>query len=166
MLTSAIAAQFADELTELHEGSVSLFVTLPVFRALALSQQCAEVLARFEAMIGEHLAYLDGIFCDVLVRRDRRDGELTRLLFRSLRTLRARQASEERDLDIIRTVEQAQLFLMGSCSFALSFARQAQVSRSEQVLVDSLRRIRSLALLLKSAEAFMIRASQRTAALL
>lgn len=163
MFASAIDNQFADELAELHEGSVSLFVTLPVFRTLVLSQYCADVLVRFEALIGEHLAHLDTILGDVFVRRDRNDGELTRLLFRSLCILRSRHASEARDLDVIRTVEQAQLFLMGSCGFALRFARQARVSRTERVLEESLRRIGSLAIHLTTAEDFIVRESEQTA---
>ena len=157
MIASVMQRQFADELTELHEGSVSLFVTLPVFRALVTSQQCADVLARFEATIGEHLAYLDGILGQIFVRRDRRDGELTRSLFRAIARVRLRSACAERDVEIIRVIGQAQLFLMGSCSFALRSARQARVSHTEQVLEESLQRIGSLAVELTTAEAHITR---------
>jgi hypothetical protein len=143
--TATTNGQFAEELAELHDGSISLFVTLPVFRDLMLSEQRAATLTRFEALIAEHLAHLDGILGDVLVRRDRTDGDLTRSLFRSLSALRARPASPSRDMEILGIVQQAQLFLMGSCSFALRFARQARIDRSEQVLEDSLRRLGTLA---------------------
>jgi len=162
MFASAIDGQFADELAELHEGSVGLFVTLPIFRALVRSQRSADLLTRFEAMLGEHLAGLDSILGDTIVRRDRTDGALTRLLFRSICSLRSRHASEERDIDIIRVVEQAQLFLMGSCSFALRFARQARVSQCEQVLQESLVRIRSLALYLTTVDDRVALESEQT----
>ena len=157
MIASAMRGQFADELAELHEGSVSLFVTLPVFRSLVISQHCADVLAKSEAMIGEHLAYLDGILGEILVRRDRMDGELTRSLFRAISRVRLLTACAERDVEIIRVIEQAQLFLMGSCSFALRSARQAKGSRTEQVLEESLHRIGSLAGALTTAESHITR---------
>ncbi len=141
-----INGEFAEELAELHDGSVSLFVTLPVFRGLLLSAQHAQSLVRFESDIAEHLAYLDGIIGDVLVRRERSDGDLTRSLFLSLSMLRARAASVARDIEILDVIQQAQVFLMGSCSFALRFARQANVERSVHVLEESLSRIGSLAL--------------------
>jgi hypothetical protein len=146
MYDSTIDGQFAEELAELHDGSISLFVTLPVFRSLMVSEQRAAGLARFEGLIGEHLAHLDGILGDVLVRRDRADGDLTRSLFGALTSLRMRPASPSRDEEILGIVQQAQLFLMGSCSFALRFARQAQVDRSVHVLEGSLARIGSLAM--------------------
>lgn len=146
MYNSVIHGQFAEELAELHDGSISLFVTLPVFRGLMLSAPLAASLHTFEALIGEHLAYLDGILGDVLVRSDRADGCLTRSLFRSLAHLRMRPASASRDEEIAGVVEQAQLFLMGSCSFALRFARQAGVDRSVHVLEESMSRIGVFAL--------------------
>lgn len=148
--TSLVHGQFAEELAELHDGSISLFVTLPVFRSLMLSESLAASLYKFEAVIGEHLAYLDGILGDVLVRRDRADGSLTRTLFRSLVQLRQRPASTSRDAEIAGIVEQAQLFLMGSCSFALRYARQAGVDRSVQVLEGSMSRIGTFAVQLVS----------------
>lgn len=157
MIASTMQVQFADELAELHEGSVSLFVTLPVFRALVISQHCADVLASSEATIGEHLAYLDGILGEIVVRRDRRDGELTRSLFRAISRVRLRTACVERDMEIIRIIEYAQMFLMGSCSFALRSARRSKGSRTEQVLEESLQRIGSLALALTTAEAHITR---------
>ncbi len=146
MADATVNGQFAEELAELHDGSISLFVTLPVFRSLLVSKQRAEIVAGFEAAIAEHLAHLDGILGDVLVRRDRTDGDLTRTLFRSLTALRDRAASVARDQEIIRVLQQAQVFLMGSCSFALRFARQAHVERSVHVLEESLARIGSRAL--------------------
>jgi hypothetical protein len=146
LTNSTIDGQLAEELAELHDGSISLFVTLPVFRGLLISDQRAAALARFEGLVGEHLAHLDGILGDVIVRRDRSDGDLTRSLFRSLGVVRARPASPSRDQEILGVVEQAQLFLMGSCSFALRFARQARLERSVHVLEDSLARIGSLAM--------------------
>jgi hypothetical protein len=146
MFLSTIKGQFVEELGELHDGSVSLFVTLPVFRKLLVTERCAATLARFEATIGEHLGHLDGILGDVLVRRDRADGHLTRSLFRSLAGLRHHAPSAERDAEILGVLEQAQLFLMGSCGFALRFARQAGVDRSVQVLEESMSRIGALAL--------------------
>lgn len=151
MFVPAISGQFAEELGELHDGSVSLFVTLPVFRTLLVSEGCAMLLRRFEAVLGEHLAHLDGILGDVLVRRDRTDGDLTRSLFRALTMLRSSAPSSERDAEILTTLEQAQIFLMGSCGFALRFARQAGVDRSVQVLEESMGRLGSLALHLPSA---------------
>jgi hypothetical protein len=145
MFVSAITGQFAEELAELHDGSISLFVTLPVFRTMVLSECTAAALSRFEAAIGEHLAYLDGILGDVLVRRDRADGDLTKSLFRSVLTLRVYPPSAERDDAILAVLEQAQLFLMGSCGYALRFARQAGVDRSVWVLEASMSRIGSLA---------------------
>jgi hypothetical protein len=137
--------QFAEELAELHDGSVSLFVTLPVFRGLLVSEQRAEILSRFESLIGEHLAHLDGILGDVLIRRERSDGHLTRSLFRSISTVRSGAATPTRDDQILGIIEQAQLFLMGSCSFALRYARRVGGERSVQVLEDSLTRIGSIA---------------------
>lgn len=152
MFVTAISGQFAEELGELHDGSVSLFVTLPVFRTLLVTERCAKLLSRFEAVIGEHLAHLDSILGDVLVRRDRSDGDLTRSLFRALTMLRTSAPSVERDMEILTTLEQAQIFLMGSCGFALRFARQAGVDRSVQVLEASMGRIGSLALQFPSAQ--------------
>ncbi|MES3034333.1 MAG: hypothetical protein V4813_10115 [Gemmatimonadota bacterium] len=151
MFVPAIRGQFAEELGELHDGSVSLFVTLPVFRTLLVSEGCSQLLRRFEGVVGEHLAHLDGILGDVLVRRDRSDGDLTRSLFRALAMIRADAPSPQRDADILTTLEQAQIFLMGSCGFALRFARQAGVDRSVQVLEESMARIGSLALHFPSA---------------
>jgi hypothetical protein len=144
--TVSTHGQLAEELAELHDGSISLFVTLPVFGDLMLSPERAMALKRFEALLGEHLAFLDGILGDVLVRRDREDGDLTRSLFRELTNLRLRPRSAARDAAILSVVEQAQLCLMGSCSFALRFARQARVDRSVHVLEESLQRLGSLAL--------------------
>ena len=139
------SGQFAEELAELHDGSIGLFVTLPVLRSLMISEQRAAVLAKFEALIGEHLTCLDGILGDVFVRRDRSDGDLTRSLFRSISALRVWPATAERDDEILGIVEQAQLFLMGSCSFALRSARVARVEGAVQVLEESLARLGSLA---------------------
>jgi len=146
MFESTIKGQFAEELGELHDGSISLFVTLPVFRTLLVTERCVATLARFESAIGEHLAYLDGILGDVYVRRDRADGNLTRSLFRSLTCIRTKIPSVERDEEILSVLEQAQLFLMGSCGFALRFARQVGVARSVRVLEESMTRIAALAL--------------------
>lgn len=149
---AANGGQFAEELAELHDGSISLFVTLPLFRNLMISEQRAAVLARFEGLIGEHLAQLDSILGDVLVRGDRSDGNLTRSLFRSIAALGVWPATPARDEEILSIVEQAQLFLMGSCGFALRYARQARVERSVQVLEDSLSRIGSLAVQLAAPQ--------------
>lgn len=145
MTDAAIKGQFAEELAELHDGSISLFVTLPVLRSLLVSEQRAAALAAFEGLIAEHLAHLDGILGDVLVRRDRSDGHLTKSLFRSIAELRLWPASAERDTEILELVSQAQLFLMGSCGFALRYAKQAGVQRSASVLQDSLTRIGTFA---------------------
>ena len=145
MFESTIKGQFAAELGELHDGSISLFVTLPVFRTLLVTERCVATLTRFESAIGEHLAYLDGILGDVVFRRDRADGNLTRSLFRSLTSIRTQLPSVERDVEILSVLEQAQLFLMGSCGFALRFARQAGVARSVRVLEESMTRIAALA---------------------
>lgn len=142
---SATSGQFADELSELHDGSVSLFVTLPVLRRMTTSLELSERLKRFEAVIGDHLAQLDAIVDDMMMRRTRRDGDLTRSLFRSLECVRAYPESRERDDQILSIVQEAQLFLMGSCGFALRFARQAGVDRSVRVLETSMERIASLA---------------------
>lgn len=146
MPQTTIDGQYAEELSELHDGSISLFVTLPVFRSMLVSEQRAKALEVFESGIAEHLAHLDGILGDVLVRRDRSDGDLTRSLFGELTRLRARAASVGRDLEILAVVQQAQVFLLGSCSFALRFARLASVERAAHVLEESLRRIGSMAL--------------------
>lgn len=148
VFVSTIQGQFAEELGELHDGSISLFVTLPVFRALLVTERCLATLTRFESAIGEHLAYLDGILSDVFVRRNRADGDLTRSLVQSLSIIRTQLPSEERDEEILSVLEQAQLFLMGSCGFALRFARQAGVTRSVRVLEESMARIAALALYL------------------
>lgn len=146
MPESQLNGQFAEELSELHDGSISLFVTLPVFRGLLVSRTHADALRRFETDLAVHLAQLDGIIGDVLIRRDRSDGDLTQSLFRSLALVRQRGASPSRDGEIIAVVQQALVFLMGSCGFALRFARQAGVDRSVQVLGESLRLIGTLAL--------------------
>ncbi|MCC7052103.1 MAG: hypothetical protein IT355_02470 [Gemmatimonadaceae bacterium] len=145
MAISRVSGQFADELAELHDGSISLFVTLPVFRQLLQSTQGAAVLAECEAVLGEHLAHLDGIVGTVLTDTNRRDGDLTGSLFRSLTRVRRLPASPVRDEEIIGVVQQAQLFLMGSCSFALRIARQSGLDRCVYILERSLLRLRSLA---------------------
>ncbi|HYW31696.1 MAG TPA: hypothetical protein VE869_09335 [Gemmatimonas sp.] len=145
MYMSTTSGQFAEELADLHDGSVSLFVTLPIFRELMSSPHIASALARIEGVIGEHLAHLDCLRDETAIRRERRDSDLTRSLFRALSIVRSRPASRERDAQILEIVEQAQLFLMGSCGFALRFARQAGVDRSVHVLERSLEQIRSLA---------------------
>ncbi len=152
MRESMVEQEFAEELTELHDGSISLFVTLPVFRGLLESAQRADALQRLEANIGEHLAYLDGILGDVLVRRDRMDSELTRWLFDSLNRLRALAASATRDREIMSVMQQAQAGLMGSCGFALRCARQVRRQRAVEVLEASLGRIGSLAPQLTQAQ--------------
>ena len=162
MFAPAVKGQFAEELSELHDGSISLFVTLPVFRKLLVAEHSAVSLSRFEAVIGEHLAHLDGILGDVLVRRDRADGDLTRSLFHALTSIRTQAASAERDDEILGVLEQAQLFLMGSCGYALRFARQAGVDRAVQVLERSMRQIGSFALYLTSAHPAFTDEYQRT----
>ena len=147
MYSARINGQYAEELAELHDGSIGIFVTLPVFRSLMLSEQRASALAQFEGLVAEHLAHLDGIVGDVLVRRERSDSDLTRSLFRSLGLLRQSPASASRDREILSIVAQAQVFLMGSCSYALRFARQASAERAVNVLEGSLARIGSLAVL-------------------
>ena len=145
MCMSASSGQFADELAELHDGSVSLFLTLPVLRRMMTSLELSQRLMRFEAVIGDHLAQLDAIIGDIMMRRTRRHGDLTRSLFRSLECVRAYPESRERDHQILGIVEEAQLFLMGSCGFALRFARQAGIDRSVHVLETSMERIASVA---------------------
>ena len=141
MNNATVDGLYAEELAELHDGSIGLFVTLPVFRSLLHSEQRAHALSEFEDLVAEHLAHLDSILGDVLVRRDRSDSDLTRSLFRSLSLLRQRSASQTRDREILSVVSQAQVFLMGSCSYALRFARQAGVERGVHVLEASLMRI-------------------------
>ena len=143
--SSTIFGQLAEELSELADGSISLFVILPIFRGMMVSDSRAMALARFEASIGEHLAHLDGILDDVFLSRDRSDGDLTQSLFRSLTHIRTRPLSPARDQEILGVVQQAQLFLLGSCSFALRLARHAEAGPSVQVLKESLARIGSLA---------------------
>ncbi len=146
MATSCISTtdgQLAEELSELADGSISLFVVLPILRDMCVSDSRAVALAQLETSIGEHLANLDGILGDVLLRRDHCDGDLTRSLFRSLTHLRSRPASTSRDLEIVAVVQQAQLFLVGSCGFALRFARCAQADEAVRVLEESLLRIGS-----------------------
>jgi hypothetical protein len=145
MRESMVEQEFAEELTELHDGSISLFVTLPVFRDLLESAHRTDALQRLEETIGEHLAYLDGILGDALIRRDRSDSELTRWLFDSLRRVRSLSASTARDYEILLVMQRAQASLMGSCSFALRCARQVRRQRAVEVLEESLARIGSLA---------------------
>lgn len=143
--SSTISGQLAEELSELADGSISLFVILPIFRGMMVSDSRAMALARFEASIGEHLAHLDGILDDLFLTRDRSDSDLTQSLFRSLTHLRTRAVSPARDQEILAVVQQAQLFLLGACSFALRLARHAEAESSAQVLKESLARIGSLA---------------------
>jgi len=145
MLVGHTEGQFKDELAELHDGSISLFVTLPVFRQLVQSRELGRMLARCESVIGEHLAHLDGILAGLLSRAERHDGNLTSSLFKALVRVRVMPASEVRDGEIVEIIEQAQLFLTGSCSFALRFARQAELYRASHVLEASLRRLGTLA---------------------
>jgi len=145
MNVRSMNGQFAEELAELHDGSITLFVTLPVFRSLLLSEKHAKTLAAMEGGIGEHLAYLDGIVGDILLRRERSDGYLTRELFGSIPRIRLQPASPARDGEILRTVAGAQSCLMGSCSFALRYAHQAGTDRCVQVLQHCLATIGSLA---------------------
>ncbi len=143
--SATLDGRFAEELSELADGSMSLFVILPIFRSLVVSERRASELQRFEALMGEHLAQLEGILGDVMVRRDRSDGALTRVLFDELSRLGALPASTTRDTEIFAVVEQAQLFLMGSCSFSLQCARDAELARPADVLEDALARIGSMA---------------------
>ncbi len=145
MQRAAVDGQYAEELAELHDGSIALFVTLPVFRSLVVSDRSAVALQQFEGLVGEHLAHLDGILGDVSVSCERSDSDLTRSLFRSLVLLRQRPASPARDHEILAVVARAQVFLMGSCSYALRFARQACLERGVHVLELSRIRIGSLA---------------------
>ena len=145
MRPSLAGEQFAEELSELHDGSISLFVTLPVFRQLLVSRRAAAVLSRCEVVVGEHLAHLDGILTPTLSHADRVDGDLTGTLFRALARMRRLPASDGRDDEIVRHIQQAQLFLMGSCSFALQFAQHAGIDRASHVLEESLARLGALA---------------------
>ena len=115
MTDAAVKGQFAEELAELHDGSISLFVTLPVFRSLLVSEQRASALQAFESLIAEHLAHLDGILGDVLVRRDRSDGHLTASLFRSIAELRLRPASPQRPRGRGERLEQGGAHRRGGC---------------------------------------------------
>ena len=140
---STIDGPLAEELSELADGSISLFVILPIFQRMLISDSRAMALQRFEGLMSEHLANLDGILGDVLLRRDQCDGELTKSLFGSLTQLRARPACTARDLEILGVVQQAQLFLVGSCGFALRFARGAHAHETVRVLEESLHRVGS-----------------------
>jgi hypothetical protein len=143
MHSSTVDGQLAEELSELVDGSISLFVILPIFRDMLVSDSRAAVLARYEAAMSEHLVHLDGILGDLLPRPEDADGDLTASLFQSLTHLRARPACVARDLEIVGVVQQAQLCLLGSCGFALRFARSANAIRSVPVLEASLARIGS-----------------------
>ena len=70
MFEAEAKGQFADELAELHDGSISLFVTLPVFRSLLVSGQRAELLAR----IGSIAVQLVGPQWNSPARRERSDA--------------------------------------------------------------------------------------------
>jgi hypothetical protein len=66
-----VDVQYAEELAELQDGSIGLFVTLSVFRSLMVSNQRLLALGQLEQLVAEHLAHLDVIPGDMLVRRDR-----------------------------------------------------------------------------------------------
>lgn len=143
--SATLDGRFAEELSELADGSISRFFILPRFRSMVVSDRRASDLQRFEALLEEYLAQLDGRLGDVLVRRDRSDGALTHVRFDELSRLGALPASTTRDTEIFAVVEQAQLFLMGSCSFSLQCARDAELARPANVLEDALARIGSMA---------------------
>jgi hypothetical protein len=135
---STIDGPLAEELSELADGSISLFVILPIFQRMLVSDSRAMALQRFEGLISEHLANLDSVLGDVLLRRDQCDGDLTKSLFRSVTHLRIRPESVARDHEILGVVHQAQLFLVGSCGFALRFATSAHADETVRVLQASL----------------------------
>lgn len=142
---STIDPQLAVELSELADGSISLFVILPIFQGMMVSDRRAATLAACELSIGEHLAELDGILGELLGCRDGTDGDLTTSLFQSLTALSKQPASAARDAAILHVVKHAQLCLLGCCGFALRLARTAGEERLVHALEESLARIGSLA---------------------
>ena len=95
--SATLDGRFAEELSELADGSISRFFILPRFRSMVVSDRRASDLQRFEALLEEYLAQLDGRLGDVLVRRDRSDGALTHVRFDELSRLGALPASTTRD---------------------------------------------------------------------
>jgi hypothetical protein len=133
--------ELAGELTELHDASVTAFVTMPVFAALMQSQECAPSLRAIATALGEHLNALDCILHDVKIRRADDDSDFTRSLFVRLTAITQRTPSPARDDEILRMVDQVMLFLIGSCAFALQCARRAGEYRVVHVLEPAIGRL-------------------------
>jgi hypothetical protein len=138
--------ELVNELSELHDGSVSLFVTLPVFRNMLTCPILVESFEQLERMVGEHFAQLDRILASVPVGERQCDGDVTKSLFDSLRSMHGQAASPLRDAEIVQAVQQAQLYLLGSCGFALRCARQDGLDGVAALLEISMRRMRSVGL--------------------
>jgi hypothetical protein len=144
MSIAPVFREYADELAELHDGSVSLFVTLPRFRAMVQSPMLRERLSTVERAVGDHLAVLDRVLVVVQPPRDRHDGKLTTSLFDSLHDIQRESTSAARDARIRSTVEMAHLALVGACGFTIATARAAGAYLHSDVLSSALDRLRAL----------------------
>lgn len=125
---------FLAEIMELHDASVSLFVTMPILRSMLSSDTHADDLAACERTLGRLLCQLDRLVIGALPRAERRDGAMTTVIFSTLQQLRRRPASPARDLEIVSLTQEGQLFLMGAAGFALAFARGVRAYTNIEIL--------------------------------
>ena len=144
MLAETLEEQLTAELSELHDGSLCLLLTLPVFERMLICPTSSAEFRELHGAMGQHLTELDRTLGWVRYGRAREDSELTRQLFTAVTELHAERPSPERDLTVLSTVQHAQLYLLGSCGFAIRCARQAGRSAIADVLEESVRLLRSV----------------------
>jgi hypothetical protein len=154
MTDSEPTSLLTQELAELQAGSVSLFKHLPDFRNGLTCPQRQQVLADIEAAVGEHLAQLDRIVSVIPLSAERCVSDVTRGLDGAFNAMQQSWPSTSRDADILQAVQRAQLFLLGSCGYALRCARSAGLGDIAALLELSMRCMRAAGLpLLLGADA-------------
>jgi ferritin-like metal-binding protein YciE len=146
MTIAATPSDLTSELSELYLGSVSLFRMLPTFRVGMTCPDRQRLLSDIEAAVGEHLAHLDRILTMIPIDLRGADGEVARMLSEALSTVQNDWPSDARDVAILQAVQQVQLFLLGSCGFAIRCARAAGWCDVAAILEASMRKMRGAGL--------------------
>jgi hypothetical protein len=144
MVTETLEEQLMAELSELHDGSLCLLLTLPVFERMVTCEASSAELRDLHAAMGTHLTELDQTLGWARFGRVRDDSDLTKRLFTAVTELYAEPASPDRDRAVLRAVQHAQLYLLGSCGFAIRCARQIDRGAISEVLERSVRLLRSV----------------------
>jgi hypothetical protein len=114
---------FTTELAELHDSSVALFVTLPVFRSLLATGEHLPTLVECQDVLADHLRSLDQLLAQSGLRHVAHDSTLTATLFTSLQEIQLEPISSDRDDQILEILRLAHVVLLGSCGFAMRYAR-------------------------------------------